>query len=98
MANFKLFQPAYTQGQTVSPAAGAASTPVDAIATSVLLTNTGTNICYVRVGRGSISATTADMPVLSGTQVTIAKGDGDNVISYISAVGTTLHIIVGDGF
>lgn len=92
------FQPRYGSGQTVTPAAAAASIDIDASAKTVCLTNTGANICYIRIGRGSISATTADYPVVAGQQVAVSKGDGDNVLSHISAVGTTLHVITGEGF
>lgn len=91
-------QPAYTKGQTVTPAAAAASVDIDASAKQVCLTNLGLNVCYVRVSQGGDAATTADMPVLPGSQVIISKGTDEGKISHISASGTTLHIITGEGW
>jgi hypothetical protein len=92
------FNPSFTQGQTVTAAAAAASVAVNANAKQVTITNTGANIAYVRTGTGTFSATAADMPVLAGTQISITKGEGTETFSYISAAGTTLHVIPGDGW
>jgi hypothetical protein len=66
---------------------------------SLVLTNLGATPCYVRVSTGTVAATTADYPVLGGSQVSINK-DGDmNTVSAITASGTTsLHVIPGEGF
>lgn len=91
-------RPAYTKGQTVTPAAAAASVNIDAASKQVCLTNLGLNVCYVRVSPDGTAATTADMPVLPGSQIVISKGQEDDALSYISAGGTTLHIITGEGW
>lgn len=91
-------RPAYTKGQTVTPASVAASVDIDAAAKQVCLTNLGLNVCYVRVSPDGTAATTADMPVLPGSQITISKGAEDAKLSHISAAGTTLHIITGEGW
>ena len=90
--------PAYTQGQIVAAAAVAASVSVNKAAKQIAVTNLGGNIAYVRTGTGTIAATTADMPILPGTQVTLTKGDNQETFSYISAAGTTLHVIPGEGW
>ena len=90
--------PAYTQGQIVAAAAVAASVSVNKAAKQIAVTNLGSNIAYVRTGTGTIAATTADMPILPGTQVTLTKGDNQETFSYISAAGTTLHVIPGEGW
>jgi len=90
--------PAYTQGQTVTAAAAAASVSVNKAAKQLAVTNLGLNVAYVRTGTGTIAATTADMPVLPGTQVTLTKGNDQETFSYISAAGTTLHVIPGEGW
>lgn len=92
------FNPSYTQGQIVTPAAGAASVTINAQSKQVCLTNLGSNICYVRVGTGAFSATTADYPIAPLMQQVVTKADGDDKVSYISAGGTTLHIMPGGGF
>ena len=88
--------PAYTSGQVVSPAAGAASITL-AGNKQVCLTNLGANVCYVRIGTGTIAATTADYPVPVGAQTVITKAETDTVLSHISAAGTTLHVMTGEG-
>lgn len=98
MSNLAPFNPAYTQGQTVTAAAVAASVTINPASKQFVVTNTGANIAYIRAGAGSFSATAADMPVLAGTQIGLTKGDGDGTLSYISAGGTTLHIIPGEGW
>jgi len=90
--------PAYTQGQTVAAAAVAASVSVNKAAKQIAVTNLGNNVAYVRTGTGAIAAATSDMPVLPGTQVTLTKGDNQETFSYISAAGTTLHVIPGEGW
>lgn len=92
------FNPAYTQGQTVTAAAVAASVTVNKASKQITVTNLGSNIAYVRTGTGAIAASTADMPILPGTQVTLTKGDNQETFSYISAAGTTLHVIPGEGW
>lgn len=90
--------PAYTQGQTVAAGAVAASVSVNKSAKQIAVTNLGDNIAYIRTGTGTIAATTADMPILPGTQVTLTKGDNQETFSYISAAGTSLHVIPGEGW
>lgn len=98
MAVLSAFNPSYTQGQTVTPSASAASSTIAYRNKAVCLTNLGTNVCYIRIGRGTIAATTADYPVPVGAQTVVTKGEEDDTISYISPLGTTLHFIVGEGF
>ena len=98
MSTFIPFNPAYTSGQTKTSAALAASFSVAAGTNQVCITNTGSYIAYVRIGVGSFSATTADYPVLAGSQVVLTKAQDDTVVSHISASGTTLHFICGNGF
>ena len=98
MSIFAPFNPAYTSGQTKTSAALAASFSVAAGTNQVCITNTGSYIAYVRIGVGSFSATTADYPVLAGSQVVLTKAQDDTVVSHISASGTTLHFICGNGF
>ena len=93
------FNPAYTQGQTISVTSTSAPITIGRGSMSLVLTNLGTTPCYVRVSTGTVAATAADYPVLGGSQVSINK-DGDmNTVSAITASGTTsLHVIPGEGF
>jgi hypothetical protein len=98
MSAIQPFNPAYLSGQVVTPAAGAASITINKEAKQVCLTNLGANVCYVRLSDVAISATTADYPVPpNGTQVVITKADGHSILSHISAAGTTLHVMTGEG-
>lgn len=103
MAAFETFNPIYTQGVTVAPAAVSAYTVNNWIGSkSLCLTNLGTVICYVRTFKfsdGVKAATTADYPVPFG-QVTITKAEDHDAVSYIVVGGVvgSLHIIPGEGF
>ena len=83
--------------QVVTPAAVSASVSVNAQDTAVRLVNSGAGICYVRIGKGAQTATTADIPVRSASEVIIRKSDGADTVAYISAAGTTLNIATGEG-
>src|SRR5262245_15112562 len=98
MSNITPFCPAYTQGQLVAPAAAAASININKESKQVCLTNLGANVYYVRVSDVAISATTADYPAPAGMQLIITKGDGQGILSHISSAGTSLHVIVGEGW
>lgn len=91
-------QPGYGTGQVLTPAAGAATATLTPSSKQLILTNLGANVCYVRVGTGTLTATTADYPVPAGAQVVITKAMGDDKLSHISATGTTLHVMNGEGF
>ena len=83
--------------QVVSPGAASASVNVNPHDKAVRLVNSGNGICYVRIGTGVQTATTADIPVRAASEVIIRKLDGADTIAYISAAGTTLNIATGEG-
>ena len=92
-------QPGYGTGQTLTPGAGAATATLTPGSKQLVLTNLGANPAYVRVGGADIgSATVADYPVPAGAQVVISKADQDNKLSHISPLGSTLHVMNGEGF
>jgi hypothetical protein len=91
------FCPQRGANQVTTPAAASASIAIDAVAKSVRLVNSGANICYVRIGTGTQTATTADMPVRSASEIIVSKGDGENTLAHISAAGTTLSVQTGEG-
>jgi hypothetical protein len=92
-------QPGYSTGQVLSPAAAAATATLTTGSKQLILTNLGANVCYVRVGQTTVTnASTADYPIPAGAQVVITKAMGDDKLSHISAVGTTLHVMNGEGF
>lgn len=92
------FYPKRGANQVVTPAGTAASISLDPTSKSVRLVNSGaTNVCHVRIGKGSQTATTADLVIPPSSQIIVAKGEGENTLSHISASGTTLHVQEGEG-
>jgi len=101
MAALQPFSPHYGSGQTVTASSAAAVlVAINSNSFNVMITNTGAQIAYVRVGTDSATATAADFPILAGSQVSITKGAGQNVLSYlgVAAGDTTLHIMTGEGW
>jgi hypothetical protein len=93
------FAPSYGSGQTVTPAAAAATITLTPGSKQLMLTNLGAAVCYVRIGQGSVAnASTVDFPIPPNFQVPITKSSDADKLSHISAAGTTLHIINGEGF
>lgn len=94
------FNPRYGAGVTVAPGTSSASTLIGRGSKSVCLTNLDSSVvCYVRVGAGSATATTADYPVPGGAQVVITKDQDQDYVAYITSSGTgSLHILPGEGF
>lgn len=91
------FNPLRGGNVVVSPAAASANTAIGLGHKSIRFTNSGAAICYVRIGFGTQTATTADTPVLAGTSVILSKAQDDDNVAYISASGTTLNIQPGEG-
>jgi hypothetical protein len=93
------FQPSYGSGVTVAPSGTSASSTLGLGSQSIVVTNLSSSvISYVRVGAGAQTATTADYPVLPGTQVSLSKARTDNVVAYITGGSAgSLHIIPGRG-
>ena len=94
------FQPAYSTGVTVTPDVTSASVTIGFTSESLVFTNLGATIVYVRVGTvgSGAPATTSGYPVLVGSQVSIGKDQDDNTVSFISPGGAgSLHIIQGIG-
>lgn len=91
------FQAQRGANQVVTPGAASASVTIAEFPKSVRLVNSGANICHVRIGQGTQTATTADTPVLAGSELIVHRQEGENTVAYISASGTTLHIQTGEG-
>ena len=93
------FQPNYGSGVTVAPTTASASSSLGNGSTSIVITNLSATITsYVRIGSDTQTATTADYPVLPGTQITLSKDRTETTVAYVTASGTgSLHIIAGRG-
>lgn len=95
------FQPSYGLGQAPTlPDATNRTITLSGDHKQVCITNTGTQIIYVRVS-GTADATPAsnkDHPCVPNSQVIIGTGLNTK-LSYISAIGVTyFHVIEGEGF
>lgn len=90
--------PAYGTGITVSPGAASASTTIRKGNKQLILTNLGANPCYVHAGTNGVTADASDYPVPAGAQVVITRAEGDDTLAHISPLGTTLHVMGGEGF
>lgn len=93
------FQGELGTNQVVTTGAASASVSVNPVSKSVRLVNVGaTNPCHVRIGKGTQTATTADLVVRINSEIIVQKADGDDTVAYIqSGGGTTLHIQTGEG-
>lgn len=94
------FSPAFGSGAVLTPAGTSAQVNISGFnCENLCLTNLGANVCYVRLGEAgaTVTATTADFPIAGGAQVVITKSVDQKVLAHISATGTTLHIMSGNG-
>lgn len=96
------FFPAYGTNQVVSPAAASANITINKDNRQVRIVNTGANIAYVQTfssqDQAGTTATTADFAVPAGAMCTISKDTDHDQLAHISASGTTLNIMTGDGY
>lgn len=97
MAYVDPFAPNFGSNAVATPGASSASISIAPNDNCVRLVNTGANVCYVKVGTGTIAATTADLPVRAGSEVIIRKALGHDKLAHISASGTTLNVQTGNG-
>jgi hypothetical protein len=98
MTVLQTFAPAYGSGVSVTATGTSAASVVGGESKSLCITNTGTNIGYVRVGTSTATASAADYPIVAGAQVTITKPQDSTHCAYFSSAGTTFHIMGGEGF
>lgn len=93
------FNPKYGAGQIVTPAAASAVASVPKGNKNLCLTNQGAAVCYVRSGPAAgLAATVKDYAVPPNSQVVITRFEDDDGLAHISAAGTTLHIMPGEGW
>lgn len=97
------FNPAYGSNQILSVGATSDAATIDAgrYSKQVRIVNIGVNIAHVRLynaADGAQEATEADFPVPGGMSSTITKDQRHDTLAHISADGTTLHVMLGEGF
>lgn len=94
------FQPKYGSNQTLTPSAASATVVIDADKNckQVRIVNRGASVCYVRIGESTLgAASVADCAIAPNMATTLTKFMQHTHMSYISAGGTTLDVMVGDG-
>ena len=92
------FRPHYGTCQVVTAGAASASININGNDKTVRVVNSGAAIAYFRIANEAKAATTADCPIASGATVVVEKSmDGFTFFSYISAAGSTLSVITGEG-
>jgi hypothetical protein len=91
------FNPAYGSGQNLTANATSQSVTIPAGTKSIRIVNTGSNPAQVRIGKGTQTATTADLHIMPNTIEIFTKDQDDTTVAYISALGTTLNIMLGEG-
>lgn len=102
MSAMQPFNPVWGSNQLLTANGGSQVAPLSKSTKQVHLENTGTtNPVYVRCylnANGTSAATTADFRLSPGTVEVITKFQDFDRLSYISASGTTLEIIEGEGW
>ena len=95
------FKPHFGSNQNPSPAAVSATIAIGIGDKTLRVRNTGsTNVMYFRTGvsaNGTVTATSADMPVYTGETVFIEKPQDHDTVATISAAGTTASVMSGEG-
>jgi len=81
---------------TVEPSAVSSSVSVEPDLKAIKFTNSGLNLCYVKLGLSSLTASSSDTPILPGESVVLGKSADDNTCAFVSALGTVLNIKEGE--
>ena len=94
------FAPKYDSGQTITTGASSPITYSKGLGSkSLVLTNLGSEVVYVRISNDTgLAATIADYPILPLTQVSISKFEDDAVLDTFSAAAGSLHVMAGEGY
>ena len=95
----RTFGPKYGSGQTLSVTDASQSVTFGKNNWALTVTNLGSDVCYVRTGNGTLTAVTADYPVLPLSQVSLSKNYDDDKLAVVCGSGdsTSLHVIQGEG-
>lgn len=98
MSKDSTFYPAFKSGKSISATATSARVALDTETGSVVPTNTGTELCYVCFGDSTVVATSADYPLIGGTQVSLGRDPRATHAAAICPGGTsTVLLISGEG-
>jgi len=107
MTGQKTFSPAWGKGVSITAGAAATDSLIDdnslngSGSSSVVITNTGTDLAYVRVSRSDDvkDATAADYLIMPQAQVSLTKFRDNDTLSVIAPSGApVIYAIRGEGF
>lgn len=99
MSALQPFNPRWGSNQSLTANSSSQRVSTSSYTKQLHIENTGTtNPVYVRVGDISVVATTADLRISPGTVEVITKFQDNAYLAYISASGTTLEVIEGEGW
>ncbi len=99
MTTFQPFNPHYGSGVTTSVGVTSTTVNIPPNTPTICITSKNAVLCYVRVGEGAVTATTADYPIPPNQQMTITRDPLHTVVAVIApAGGGDLHIMAGTGF
>lgn len=95
------FFPQYGSNQVLTAGAASLTTSINQKCKQVRVVNSGAAKAYFRTYNsinGATAATVADCVALPNVPVIVTKDEGHDSLSYISATGTTLEVMTGEGF
>ena len=99
MSALQPFNPQYGSGQNLTATGTSASVTIPKGTKQVRIVNTGaTNPGQIRIGTGAQAATAADLHLAAGASIIVTKAQDHDTLAYISAVGTTFNIMMGEGW
>jgi hypothetical protein len=82
-----VFSPQYGANQTIATGVLSVSVAINPHCQAVRLVNSGVELCYVRLGEGTLAATAADTPIPPDTDLVLRKGYGESTLAVISPGG-----------
>lgn len=91
-------RPFQADGATITLAAttsSAGSTAVPTNSYQVRVHNVGPNLCFIRFGQGTMTATTSDLPLAVGATEIFTKGGASGVAAICGTGTATVYVTPG---
>lgn len=90
----------YGTGNVINATTTSAQSTITGAGRLVRVVNFGTDLVFVKLGTGTVTATSSDLAVLSGQSVTLVRNNTDtsnNVIAAVAAATTAkVYYITGE--
>lgn len=101
MSSLNPFSPIFGSTVTISASTTSASVSLSSMTSrpqQIVITNSGSNIAFVRYGIGAQTATVADLPILPNAAVVLSLNPDSDTLAAITASGATaIYATVGNG-